>query len=291
MKRIKYVNTVIIVIIIFCAGTLSAQEIVFTQQINNNDNIMVMDASGNLKKITSHSRKDSGPMISPDGKTLVFTSERIGWWKIWTLDLQTRVPKQLTNSGRAEYAPVWSPESNRIAFISERDGNQDIFVMNKDGSSQKNITNSNNSEIYPYWSGDGYIYFSSEADSYYQIARCRPDGSNYEIITNGPGDKLMPQPSQDGKKILFHGNLDGNLELYIYDIESKEAVRLTNHPLMDMRARWSDGNDKIVFERGNKGDNHHIYIMNSDGSNVRKLTKNSYNYSPSFVPQTISFFD
>ena len=262
-----------------------AQNIIFTQQINNNDNLMMIDQKGGIKTLTNHPRKDSSPMISPDGKMIVFTSERVGWWKIWTMNLETNEFNQLTNKGSADYSPSWSPDGNRIVFTSSRDGNQEIYLMNKDGSNKVNLTKSKSEDVMPYWARDGYIYYSANHNGVYQIARIKPDGSNKELLTDSENNKLMPQLSNDGKKILYYGDADGNMEIYLMELNTGEVTRLTNHLLMDIRPRWSPDNTKIVFERGNKGNNHHIYIMDADGSNVKQLTSKNYNYTPSFFPK------
>jgi TolB protein len=262
-------------------------EILFTKQVNNNDNIFLINMEGQLKQVTNHNRKDSSPMISPDGRLMVFTSERVGWWKIWLLDTEKNEFKQLTNSNSAEYSPSWSPDGKHIVFVSTRDGNDDIYTMNRDGENLKNISNKENSNTMPSWGLDNLIYYSSKIDGVYQIVRCKPDGSNEEIITNDSDNKLMPQLSNDLTKILYYGDKDGNLEIYTLNIKNKATLRLTNNPLMDMRPRWSTDNESIVFERGNKGNNHHIYIMSVKDKKVKQLTFKNYNYSPSFVPKGI----
>lgn len=264
---------------------VQAQGIIFTRQINNNDNLMMIDENGSIESLTNQPRKDSSPMISPDGKLVVFTSERVGWWKIWTMNLLTKETKQLTHNGSADYSPSWSPDSKTILFTSTRDGNQEIYLMDKDGDNKRNITKTQMDEVMPFWANDNYVYFSTQVSEYYQVMKCKPDGSDRQQVTFSKGDKLMAQPSPDMSKLLFYGNADGNMEIYVYDFKSKEEKRLTNHPLLDMRPRWSPDSKKIVFERGNKGNNHHIYLMNVDGSNVIQLTSEGYNYGPSFLPK------
>ncbi len=278
----KYLILIALFILI---SQLSAQKIIYTSQVNNNDNLMILDEKGSIKALTDHPRKDSSPMISPDGKSMVFTSERVGWWKIWTLNLETNEFRQLTNRSSADYSPSWSPEGNKIVFTSTRDGNQEVYTMNKDGSNKINLTQSKSEDIMPFWSKNDYIYYSSNRDGFYQIMRMKSDGSEKELLTNTEGNKLMPQPAGDETKILYYGDADGNMEIYLMDLDTKKVMRLTNHPLMDMRPRWSPDYSQIVFERGNKGNNHHIYIMDADGSNVTKLTTKNYNYTPSFFPK------
>ena len=135
----------------------------------------------------------------------------------------------------------------------------------------------------PFWGKDGKIYYATQVNGTYQIMRVAPNGNEISQLTNTPGDKLMPQLSPDFETVLYYGNQDGNLEIYLHEISGGQVIRLTNHPLMDMRPRWSPNGTQIVFERGNKGDNHHIFLMNKDGSNVMQLTTKNYNYSPSFL--------
>ncbi|MBL4654112.1 MAG: PD40 domain-containing protein [Flavobacteriales bacterium] len=259
------------------------QGIIFAKQVNNNDNLYFINKKGQTRQITNHNRKDSSPMVSPNGKSIVFTSERVGWWKIWLMDIKENKFKQLTHLSDAEYGPSWSPDGNHIVFVSSRNGNQEIFIMTKDGKNIHNITNSNTSDTMPFWSNDNYIYYSSEVKGVYQIARCKSDGTNKEIITNSKGNKLMPQLSNDLTRILYYSDVDGNYEIYVMNVIDKMINRLTNHPLMDIRPRWSSDDSQIVFERGNKGNNHHIYKMDAEGKNVKQLTFKNYNYAPSFI--------
>ena len=279
----------IILLFILISSSVFAQEfeILYTEQVNNNDNLFVVNEKGLKRQITNHDRKDSSPMLSPDGKHIVFTSERNGWWKIWLLDIEMKTFKQLTNESSAEYSPSWSPDGKHIVFVSSRDGNQEIYIMDIDGKNVKNITTENSPDISPFWGPDNYIYYSTELNNIYQIARCKSDGTKKEILTNTSGNKLMPQLSNDLTKILYYGDQDGNLEIYIMNLINKSIIRLTDNPLVDRRPRWSTDNKYIVFERGNKGDNHHIYIMDADGKNQKQLTFSNYNYAPSFVPNKI----
>ena len=141
-------------------------------------------------------------------------------------------------------------------------------------------------EAMPYWADNGYIYFSAASEGSFQLMKCKPDGSERAQITFSSGDKFMPQLSPNGKQLLYYGNENGNMEIYVLNINSKTSTRLTNHPLLDMRPRWSPDGGKIVFERGNKGNNHHIFIMKADGKEQKQLTFEHYNYSPTFAKST-----
>ncbi|MCB9512061.1 MAG: PD40 domain-containing protein [Deferribacteres bacterium] len=257
--------------------------ILFTKQINNNDNLYLYTQQNGLRQITDHGRKDSSPVLSPDGRFIAFASERVGWWKIWLMDLGNGAFRQLTNAGNADYAPCWSPDGGKIAFVSGRDGNAEIYTMNQDGSNPINLSQSPGQDTQPFWGEDHKIYYSSQVKGVYQLLSMDADGANKTVITQGLDNKFMPQVSPDGKSILFYSEIKENDEIFKIAIDGSGRQRLTENPLQDMRARWAPDGKTIVFERGDKRRNHHIWVMNQDGSNQRQITFSDYNYSPSFV--------
>jgi Tol biopolymer transport system component len=127
---------------------------------------------------------------------------------------------------------------SKIAFTSNRDGNREIYVMNSDGSEQKNLT-------------------------------------------NNPGNDGSPSWSPDGKKIAFFSNRDGNWEIYVMNADGSGQKRLTNDPDRDGGPSWSPDGKKIVFVKGRhekQGQGNYIrkiYVMNADGSKLKRLTDNS----------------
>jgi Tol biopolymer transport system component len=67
--------------------------------------------------------------------------------------------------------------------------------------------------------------------------------------------------------------VDDNIEIFVLDVETGERANLTNHPARDVWPAWSPDGSTIAFvsERDNpKGD---IYLMDADGSNLRRLTE------------------
>lgn len=81
-------------------------------------------ASGSPKPLTSDtSRRNSSPMVSPDGSNVAYVSTRSGEPpNIWVMGVDGRHPVQVTADETAEHSPSWFPTSDRVAYLSDRDG-------------------------------------------------------------------------------------------------------------------------------------------------------------------------
>ena len=106
--------------------------------------------------------------LSPDGKAVVFTVQRIDVEantkprQIWAVPLAGGAPMQLTTEGNNS-RPRWSPDSKRLAFVSTRGGAQQIWTMEPDGKNQKQLTTIATEADGVTWTGDGkQLIFISE---------------------------------------------------------------------------------------------------------------------------------
>ncbi len=84
-----------------------------------------------------------------------------------------------------------------------------------------------------------------------------------------------PQWAPDGKSILASGTNDGDLEIYLLDLQGGRPRKLTNNTNIDDAARWVDQGRRILFESDRRG-RLESFLMDADGSNVRPASAGSY---------------
>ncbi len=118
---------------------------------------------------------DGHAQFSPNGKKIVFNSNRSGSFEIWTCNSDGSNTQQLTSlasPGGYCGVPHWSPEGERIAFecILEGQGQWEIFVTSTHGGKPKRLTNNAANDDAPTWSRDGrWIYFVSDRSGEWQV--------------------------------------------------------------------------------------------------------------------------
>jgi Tol biopolymer transport system component len=111
----------------------------------------------------------------------------------------------------------------------------------------------------------GKIVFEKDDQSGPSIWRMNPDGTNQILLANGGSD---PSLSRDGTKIAF---VVSEHVIWIMNADGTQQIALTTNGLYDQPSVNSDGT-KVVFQRPMpilRGD---IWIVTSDGSNLRQLT-------------------
>lgn len=104
-----------------------------------------------------------------------------------------------------------------------------------------------------------------------------PDGSKMERLTYSAKENtknIYPRWSPDGQKITYTSDENGNTDIYIMDVKTKETKNLTNHPSQDRESTWSYDGKRIAFSSNRDGD-YEIFIMNNDGTGMYQLTYNS----------------
>jgi Tol biopolymer transport system component len=247
------------------------------------------------RRLTSHPALDYNATFSPDGRYVIFCSERRGNPDLFVLDLlHLGQPRPLTEGLSMEDAPVVSPDGKSLAFVSTRDGNADIFIMpfRPEGPSAEkeaiNLTRSPGGDFNPAFSPNGrFIAFSTDRDQYRasEIYVMAVDGSEPRRLTRSPGWDGSPAFSPDGKRLYFYSQRDGGLHLYSMNpdgTDQRPTFPRFSFPEMISPAPAPEG--RIGFASRDNG-MWHIFSANPDGSDLRQESDRAINYwAPAFDP-------
>ncbi len=173
---------------------------------------------------------DAEATTSPNGKWIIFTSERGGDVDIWRVDLDGKHLLQLTDGVGYDGGAVFSPDSKLIAWRTNYPkGDEatakyktllkqhlvepmamDIWVMNADGTRKRQVSNLPGAAFAPIFTpdGKGIIFASNHHDDQgkgrgFDLFRIHLDGSGLERITWTGGFNSFPHFSPDGKRLLW----------------------------------------------------------------------------------------
>lgn len=150
-----------------------------------------------IGKLIASSRYNGAPKYSPDGRRIVFMSDRTGTDELWLTDGEGQDARQLTSFGRATLgSPQWRPDSRRIAFDSTADGHANIYVIDAEGGVPRRITSGGSSNVRPSWSHDGtWVYFGSNRNGAWEIWKGSLEGSAPIQVTVGGGREAVEDPA------------------------------------------------------------------------------------------------
>lgn len=158
-----------------------------------NSEIYILDLAIRKKtRITNSTAIDVSASFAPDGKQIVFNSDRNGRRHLYIADSDGKNVKRISRERGSYYTPVWSPRGDMIAFTKQEGGQFYIGVMETDGSNERMIAKSFHVEG-PTWAPNGryLLYFKEE--------RTAEDGSGgesslYSIDLTGYNERKIFTP-------------------------------------------------------------------------------------------------
>ena len=169
---------------------------------------------------------------------------------IWNL-------KEIDNGIFGELIPNLdiSPDDNLIIYPKYHYGeNQSLLldICKYDLKRKKMVFLTNSMRAnYPKFSPDGKsILFIAHSNSTTQLFTMKIDGTNKKQITNFEGDVqiITPAWSPDGKRISFsYSNSRGWMDIFIFDLASKEISQITNSIEPDYNPIWVNNGKSLSF--------------------------------------------
>jgi Tol biopolymer transport system component len=200
--------------------------------------IFVANVDGSdMKRITDNPLYDAEPIVSSDGKQIVFGSQKNGDFDIYIMNSDGSNVRRLTDRMGYDGGPWFSPDGSKIvwrAWYPETEEEKatwrdcmennyiipvplDLWVMEVDGTNKRRILHNGATNWAPSWHPDGRrIIFASNIDDWhedikkfghnFELYLINVDGTGLERITYNNVFDSFPMFSPDGKKLVFASN-------------------------------------------------------------------------------------
>jgi tricorn protease len=234
--------------------------------------IWLVDAAGGVaRRLTSHPGLELFPRFSPDGRWIAFTGEYGGNRQVFVISVDGGAPRQLTfhndigelppRGGYDNQVLGWTPDGKEVVFRtdrvawSERNGRPYLVAAAGGMERPMRIPESGNGSFSP----DGTKFVYTPLQSEFRGWKRHRGGRAQDIwiydLAADTAERILHDPATDnqpmwiGNKIYFTSDREHTLNLYSYDLASRQVAKLTQHDQYDVL--WpSAGTGRIVYENG-----------------------------------------
>ena len=189
------------------------------------------DRNGKIvKQLTNTPGYDAEATLSPDGKTILFTSMRTGDLELFTMNTKGKKIKQITNMPGYDGGAWFSPDGKKILWRASRPQGpeelkeykellsqnlvaptrMEVWIANADGSDAKQVTHLGQANWAPNFTPSGKIIFCSNHEYKrgfpFNMYVINQDGNQMEKVSRDKGFDAFPMFSPNGKKVVFCSN-------------------------------------------------------------------------------------
>jgi len=213
-----------------------------------------------VTRITSTQASESHPHISPDGKTIAFTSNRSGYSAVYTVPIVGGTPKQLTWLPGGASVRDWTKDGSSILFSSARGAapsrHNYLWTISKDGGPATRLVSQ--------WGNDGAYSPDGKSLILDRVTRWDVEWRMYRGGQNTPlilldlmdnSEVLIPndqttdiQPVWLKDNIYFISDRDGTANIWRYEVASKSLTQVSEYTGSDVKT-IAGHKGKLIFER------------------------------------------
>lgn len=240
--------------------------------------LWITDLQKNLtQRLTSTPSVESNPQLSPDGKTVAFSSNRSGNNAVYTVSIEGGEPKRLTWHPSSSSVRGWSPDGSQIIYTTSRDSAPTnigyLWTVSANGGPSVKVSEQ--------WGFDGAYSPNGKLMVIDRVTRWESEFRGYRGGQNTPliilnlnnwSEILIPNnKSRDihpiwlSDTIYFLSDRDGISNIWSYNPTSSALEQLTFFD--DSDVKWLDGRaDRLVFEKDG-----YLYTLNLETNTSSQL--------------------
>lgn len=250
--------------------------------------IFIVDKNGGVaRRLTSSKGLELFPRFSPDGKMIAFSAEYDGNREVYVMPSDGGEPRRLTYSmdlpnvpermGPDKIIMSWTPDGKKILYRSRSNWwhswSGKLFFVNLDGGLPEELPlpRAGFASLSPDGNKLAFNRVFREFRTWKRYRGGQADDiwiydfatKKTENITNNPAQDIIPM--WFGNKIYFLSDRDHTMNIFYYDLDSKQTKKVTNFDKYDVKFP-SVGSDFIAFENGG-----YIYLLDPRTDRYQKV--------------------
>lgn len=217
-----------------------------------------------ITQLTDDASNDVMPVLSPDGKTIAFASDRSGNWDLYLMDADGGPAVQLTNDRTHDIHPSFSPDGKHLVYssLSDRSGQWQLVVIDVANPTTKRYIGHG---LFPQWSPkDNTILYQRARERgtrWFSVWTIELDdrgeaGSPTEIVWSSDFACITPSWSPDGQAVVFctvtnpeadtQGDRPAQSDVWIAKANGSGRTKMTRGRFANLQPVWS-GDNAIYF--------------------------------------------
>lgn len=265
----------------------------------NSDIWLIPTAGGVASQLTNSPKHDRHPRWSPDGKSILFESNRNGSFQLYLIDVATGQTTQLTNISTEATGAIWSPDGKKIAFLSSvfpEFSDKPFAVADSLNKAKQEARDNSNVKariitklLYRHW--DSWV-----DDKRQHLFVMNADGTNPRNVTPGDRDAVPTSStfsagddydfSPDGKELAYTATpipvreeaWSTNHDIYTVNLETGERKQITTNLAADGFPRYSPDGKYLAYRAqsraGFEADRWQLMLLDRSTGKTKNITPN-----------------
>lgn len=212
-------------------------KILYSKLTEKNKNLVkihdlyVYDLEKKKEKRLTFGLRANNPSLSPDGKTIVFISQKDGTLNLHLIDIEGKNHRQLTffKNGEQLFNPKFSPDGQKIIFDFALNECRDIAICNLDGNIDFILNEKRIDERNPVFINNNEIIYSSDKKGIYNLFIYNLKDKTERQITNVLGGAFMPDVNFKGELVYAGYTSTGYKIFFINDFDDKDFSNIPEY--------------------------------------------------------------
>jgi dipeptidyl aminopeptidase/acylaminoacyl peptidase len=252
------------------------------------DLFLVSPANGDMVQLTRTPEvSEEEAAWSPSGKDLAYVTRAKASpsYEIAVLNVLSRKSRNLTTNTPVDVSnsdPLWSPDGKWIAYTQENASGHDsnVFVVEVETGKSTKLTEHDGQKTFTAtgWSSDGktLLITSNAENGFKNVALLDVASKKLEWLTHEKWDVYSEQFSPSGKTLVWQANVEGNIDIYIYDLATRRARKLALPVGVNVAAgsasAFSNDGTRLLYSHSGPTAAEDLWIYSLASGQSRQLT-------------------